>query len=67
MYWSVLTVMLGEALVFRSAALAEIGVVFFAFAALFVLVYEEPMLRHKFYAEYEAYCAGAALDAADGE
>ena len=56
MYWSVACVMLGEALAFRSVALAEIGCVFFVCAALFVMVYEEPMLRHKFGAEYEAYC-----------
>jgi protein-S-isoprenylcysteine O-methyltransferase Ste14 len=56
MYWSVACVMLGEALASRSVAFAEIGCVFFACAALFVMVYEEPMLRHKFGAEYEAYC-----------
>jgi protein-S-isoprenylcysteine O-methyltransferase Ste14 len=56
MYWSVAFVMLGEALVFRSRALAEIGIVFFAVTMLFVLVYEEPILRRKFGAEYEAYC-----------
>lgn len=56
MYWSVLSVMLGEALAFRSVALAEIGCAFFAFASLFVLIFEEPMLRHKFGAEYETYC-----------
>ncbi|HXN53828.1 MAG TPA: isoprenylcysteine carboxylmethyltransferase family protein [Candidatus Acidoferrum sp.] len=56
MYWSVAFVMVGEALVFRSVPLAEVGCAFFAFAALFVMVYEEPMLRHKFGAEYEAYC-----------
>jgi protein-S-isoprenylcysteine O-methyltransferase Ste14 len=56
MYWSVACVMLGEALASRSVAFAEIGCVFFACAALFVMVYEEPTLRHKFGAEYEAYC-----------
>lgn len=56
MYWSVLFVMLGEALVFRSLPLAEIGCVFFACAALFVVAYEEPSLRVKFGAEYEEYC-----------
>jgi protein-S-isoprenylcysteine O-methyltransferase Ste14 len=56
MYWSVAFVMLGEALVFRSLPLAEIGCVFFAGTALFVMVYEEPSLRVKFGAEYEAYC-----------
>jgi len=55
MYWSVLCVMLGEALAFRSVALAATGSVFFAFAALFVMVFEEPMLRRKFGEEYEAY------------
>jgi len=56
MYWSVAFVTLGEALAFQSLALAEIGIVFFACTTLFVLVYEEPILRRKFGAEYEAYC-----------
>jgi protein-S-isoprenylcysteine O-methyltransferase Ste14 len=56
MYWSVLFVMLGEALAFRSVGLAEIACTFFAFAALFVMIFEEPILRNKFGAEYEAYC-----------
>src|SRR5258708_20174204 len=57
MYWSVACVVLGEALAFRSVALAEIGCVFFACGALFVMVFEEPMLRHKFRAEYDTYCS----------
>jgi protein-S-isoprenylcysteine O-methyltransferase Ste14 len=56
MYWSVAMVMLGEALVFRSVALAEVAGAFFACTMLFVLVYEEPVLRTKFGAEYEEYC-----------
>lgn len=56
MYWSVASVMLGEALFFRSLRLAEIGIIFFLTTMLFVLVYEEPILRRKFGAEYEAYC-----------
>jgi protein-S-isoprenylcysteine O-methyltransferase Ste14 len=56
MYWSVLLVILGEALAFRSLVLAEMGCVFFACTALFVAVYEEPLLRQKFGAEYETYC-----------
>ncbi|HWW17476.1 MAG TPA: isoprenylcysteine carboxylmethyltransferase family protein [Candidatus Saccharimonadales bacterium] len=55
MYWSVLFVILGEALAFRSPALAEVACAFFAGAALFVMVYEEPLLRNKFGAGYEAY------------
>lgn len=56
MYWGVLFAILGEALAFRSVTLAEIGCVFFAFTALFVILYEEPLLRNKFGAEYETYC-----------
>jgi len=56
MYWSVATVMIGEALMFRSPALAEVAGVFFACTILFVTFYEEPILRHKFGAEYESYC-----------
>src|SRR6266851_303326 len=56
MYWSVAFVLLGEALVFHSLALAELAVAFFAATNLFVLFYEEPALRRKFGAEYEEYC-----------
>jgi protein-S-isoprenylcysteine O-methyltransferase Ste14 len=56
MYWSVVSVLLGEALVFHSLALAELAVTLFAGTNLFVLFYEEPVLRRKFGAEYEDYC-----------
>jgi protein-S-isoprenylcysteine O-methyltransferase Ste14 len=56
MYWSVASVLLGEAVVFHSLALAELTVAFFAGTNLFVLFYEEPVLRRKFGAEYEEYC-----------
>lgn len=56
MYWAVACVMMGEALAFRSVALAELAIAFFAGTILFVLLYEEPTLRRKFGAEYEAYC-----------
>jgi protein-S-isoprenylcysteine O-methyltransferase Ste14 len=56
MYWGVLCVMVGEAMVFRSLPLAEIGCAFFAFTMLFVMFYEEPILREKFGAEYAEYC-----------
>jgi protein-S-isoprenylcysteine O-methyltransferase Ste14 len=55
MYWSVATIMVGEALAFRSLALVEISGAFFASAILFVMVYEEPTLLEKFGAEYETY------------
>jgi len=56
MYWAVACVMMGEALAFRSMALAALAIAFFAGTILFVLLYEEPTLRRKFGAEYEAYC-----------
>ncbi|HEY6267351.1 MAG TPA: isoprenylcysteine carboxylmethyltransferase family protein [Candidatus Acidoferrum sp.] len=56
MYWSVASVMLGEAAVFHSAALAEWATVFFVAASLFTLFFEEPALTQKFGAQYEEYC-----------
>ena len=56
MYWAVASVVVGEALVFHSVTLAELAVALFAGAMLFVLFYEEPTLRRKFGAEYDAYC-----------
>ena len=55
-YWSVAFVMLGEAAVFHSVALAELAVAFFVGTGVFVLFYEEPVLRRQFGAEYEEYC-----------
>jgi protein-S-isoprenylcysteine O-methyltransferase Ste14 len=48
--------MLGEAAVFRSFALAELVAAFALGVNVFVLLYEEPVLRRKFGEEYEAYC-----------
>jgi protein-S-isoprenylcysteine O-methyltransferase Ste14 len=56
MYWSVASVMLGEAAVFHAIAIAELAVAFFAGLNVFVLLYEEPALRRKFGVEYEEYC-----------
>jgi protein-S-isoprenylcysteine O-methyltransferase Ste14 len=56
MYWAVASVVMGEALAFRSMTLAELAVTLFAGAMLFVLFYEEPALRRKFGAEYDEYC-----------
>lgn len=56
MYRSVASVILGEALVFHSRALAELAGALFAGTILFVLLYEEPALQRKFGAEYEDYC-----------
>jgi protein-S-isoprenylcysteine O-methyltransferase Ste14 len=57
MYLAVLAVVLGEALVLGSRALllyaALVGLGFH----VFVVAYEEPTLRRRYGAEYEAYCA----------
>lgn len=56
MYVSVITVLLGEALVFRSSwLLAWAGLAALVFH-LFVLMHEEPALRRRFGSEYETYC-----------
>jgi protein-S-isoprenylcysteine O-methyltransferase Ste14 len=56
MYWGVAGVMLGEAAVFHSVALAKWAVGLFACANVFVLLVEEPTLRKKFGADYDEYC-----------
>jgi protein-S-isoprenylcysteine O-methyltransferase Ste14 len=56
MYWGVASVMLGEATVFHSLALAEWAAGLFVCAYVFVLLVEEPTLRKKFGADYEEYC-----------
>jgi protein-S-isoprenylcysteine O-methyltransferase Ste14 len=56
MYWGVGSVVLGEAAIFHSAALAELVAVFVVGVILFVLLFEEPVLQRKFGAEYEEYC-----------
>lgn len=56
MYWAVLFVMLGESAVLHFALLAAWGLTFFAGTCLFVLLYEERVLRSSFGAEYEQYC-----------
>jgi protein-S-isoprenylcysteine O-methyltransferase Ste14 len=56
MYWSVASVMLGEAAVLHSPALANLVLVFLVGVVLFVLLIEEPALKQKFGAEYEEYC-----------
>ncbi len=56
MYWSVFSVVLGEAALFHSLGLLELSAGFLTGTYLFVLLYEEPALRRKFGAEYEEYC-----------
>jgi len=57
MYVSVVAIILGQALLFGDWRLIVYGAVFWLACHAFVLVYEEPTLRRKFGAEYEAFCA----------
>jgi protein-S-isoprenylcysteine O-methyltransferase Ste14 len=57
MYVAVLAVLLGQAALFRSWAIALYGAAVAAAFALFVRGYEEPHLRRTFGAEYEDYTA----------
>ncbi|MBV9210974.1 MAG: isoprenylcysteine carboxylmethyltransferase family protein [Acidobacteria bacterium] len=56
MYVGILSILLGEALLFSSWRLLEYAAVVFSFFFLFVALYEEPMLRGKFGESYRRYC-----------
>lgn len=56
MYLGVLTVIAGWTAYFRSVRLIEYGVTVAVLFHLFVMLVEEPMLRRRFGAAYEAYC-----------
>jgi protein-S-isoprenylcysteine O-methyltransferase Ste14 len=55
MYLSVTTIVLGEWLLTRSAALGMYWVIWFLGVNLFVVGYEEPTLRQRFGGSYDAY------------
>ena len=57
MYTAVVSVIVGQALIFGNARLLEYGVLVWLLCHLFVLVYEEPILKASFGAEYEVFCA----------
>jgi protein-S-isoprenylcysteine O-methyltransferase Ste14 len=56
MYLSVLTVLVGEALLFASTALLVYAAIVLGIFHLFVVLYEEPTLRGTFGEAYERYC-----------
>jgi protein-S-isoprenylcysteine O-methyltransferase Ste14 len=58
MYVGVMTTVLSEAAFFGSLRILEYALVIWGMVFLFVLGYEEPTLRKKFGASYEAYCRG---------
>ena len=55
MYVGVLAILIGEALFFESRRLLEYAVIVFTFFYLFVILYEEPVLKRKFGESYERY------------
>jgi protein-S-isoprenylcysteine O-methyltransferase Ste14 len=55
MYLSVTTIVLGEAMLTRSSALAIYWAIWFVAVNLFVIGYEEPTLRQTFGASYDEY------------
>ena len=55
MYLSVTTIVLGEALLMQSRALAVYCAIWFLWVNLFVIGYEEPTLRRSFGASYDDY------------
>jgi protein-S-isoprenylcysteine O-methyltransferase Ste14 len=55
MYVAVTAIIVGQALVLGRPALLLYAAAFVAVTATFVRVYEEPVLRERFGAEYEAY------------
>ncbi len=56
MYIGALTVLLGFGFVERSVSILLFAAGWFVLAHVFVIVYEEPTLRHKFGSAYESYC-----------
>jgi protein-S-isoprenylcysteine O-methyltransferase Ste14 len=57
MYVGDLLVVVGEALVFESAALLLYALLVLGVCHLFVVLHEEPTLKRKFGERYERYCA----------
>lgn len=55
MYLGVLILLLGETAFFRSSALLQYTLAWFIVVNLFVVLYEEPSLRHRFGESYERY------------
>jgi protein-S-isoprenylcysteine O-methyltransferase Ste14 len=56
MYLGVLSILLGEVLLFRSLTLLQYAVLWFLVVNGVVLAYEEPNLRSRFGQSYDEYC-----------
>ncbi len=57
MYVAVVSLILGQGLVFGSVQVLEYAIAVWVTSYLFVLIYEEPTLRKSFAREYEEFCA----------
>jgi len=57
MYVAVVSLILGQGLFFGSVRVVEYGTVVWVAFHLFVLIYEEPVLRVTYGTEYEEFCA----------
>src|SRR5271163_1250383 len=60
MYVAVVTLILGQGLLFGNIQLLEYGAAVWVGFHLFVLAYEEPTLRGTFDREYQLYCANVS-------
>jgi protein-S-isoprenylcysteine O-methyltransferase Ste14 len=59
MYVAVVSAILGQGLLLGNSRLLEYGALVWLLFHLFVLLYEEPVLRSRFGPEYGAFCAEA--------
>ena len=57
MYVSVVSLILGQGLFFGNVLVLEYGIAVWVAFHLFVLIYEEPVLRRTYGSEYEQFCA----------
>ncbi len=57
MYLAVVSVILGQGVFIGNVSLLAYGMLVWLCCHLFVLAYEEPTLRRRFGAEYDAFCA----------
>jgi protein-S-isoprenylcysteine O-methyltransferase Ste14 len=57
MYIAVVSLILGQGLLFGSVLVLEYGIAVWVAFYLFVLIYEEPTLRKSYGPEYEEFCA----------
>ena len=60
MYVAVVSLIIGQALIFANVSLLEYGALVWLAFHLFVIGYEEPKLRATFGAEYQAFCRGVS-------